>query len=243
MSSRLDMGKVLYGAFVLPWRERSVFSRRLGLPLMALVALSLLWSNFPSEWPRWIGWVSAFVYWAVFAGFAVIVHRLILLPDADRRSSALPRWTRREVRFVVALLGVGALMAVVGAAVVFVPGTILANLSLDSAVGLLPELARLPGMYVLGRLCLVFPAIALDRRVDLMWSWRITKGHGARLFILVGLLPWVIAELGSLLFRSDAGLVESLLLTLVLSALYVAEIAVVSLCYRELVPTAPSDPA
>lgn len=143
--------------------------------------------------PHWIGWVLALVHWAIFALFAVIVHRLVLVPDADRHRPALPHWTRREARFFIALLGVGALMAVVGAAIVLVPGTVLANLKFDAAVGLIPELARLPRMYVLGRLCLVFPAIALDRPVDLRWSWRLTKGHGARLFILVGLLPWVIA--------------------------------------------------
>lgn len=237
--ARLDIGKVLFGAFLLPWRDRREFSRRLALPLMALVTLALLWSNFPSQWPHAIGWVLSIFYWAIFSVFAVIVHRLVLVPITERRSEHLPRPGVRELRFLVWLLGVGALAALFSALVIFVPLTILANL--DWPIGWLTEVARLPGIYLLGRLCLVFPAIALDRQVDLKWSWNRTRGHGARLFLLVGLLPWVIAELGSLLYRGEAGFVESIVSTIVISALYVAEIATVSLCYRELVLVGEGD--
>jgi hypothetical protein len=238
--ARLDVGKVLFGAFLLPWRDRREFFRRLFLPLVGMVALALLWSNYPSEWPREIGWAVGILYWTIFSIFAVAVHRLVLVPTMERRSESLPRFTGRQLRFLVWLLGVGALAALFSALVIFLPLTILANL--DWPFVWLTELARLPGLYLLGRVCLVFPAIALDRQVDLRWSWNRTRGNGARLFLLVGLLPWVISELGALLFREDAGFIESLVTTIVISALYVAEIATVSLCYRELVPPPASSP-
>ncbi|MET0167111.1 MAG: hypothetical protein ABW318_19165 [Vicinamibacterales bacterium] len=67
------------------------------------------------------------------------------------------------------------------------------------------------------------------------WSWDLTKGHGPRLFVIVGLLPWVIAELFGLLFRPEAGFLESFGITTLITVLYIAEIAAVSLCYAELV--------
>lgn len=46
-------------------------------------------------------------------------------------------------------------------------------------------LASLPGLYVVGRCSLVFPAIALGFRMRIRDSWNETRGHGLRIFLLL----------------------------------------------------------
>jgi hypothetical protein len=98
---------------------------------------------------------------------------------------------------------------------------------------------KLPMLYVFGRLCLIFPATALDLGPNAGWSWTLTRGNGWRLLIIVGGLPFAVGYAISLLYRSDATTVEWLVLTVVGFVLLAVEIAAISISYREL--TAPAN--
>ena len=109
-------------------------------------------------------------------------YRLTLLGPVAGAPSLLPRWTRRHWRFLgyaVAVLliadgtGIGLMLLVSATA-------------LDSAV---PHPVRplfvfatfFIAMYLLMRLSLAFPGVAVDETYGLRRSWRDTKGRGFRL--------------------------------------------------------------
>jgi hypothetical protein len=108
-----------------------------------------------------------------------------------------------------------------------------ANLPAWSPV--LEFLASLPALYLVARLSLVFPATAIDRHVGLRWAWRMSRGNGWRLVVVVTVLPWLVSHLVGLLYRDEATAAEIVLLTVIGTALFALEIAALSVAYRELV--------
>jgi hypothetical protein len=237
VAARIDLGKVALGALLVPWWNRRAFTRALAVPLLTLAALTLSWHYASTYVPTWAGWLLYVVYWALFGLFAVTTHRLVLLDPATVAARMVPRWSGRETRFFLRIVALGVLFA----AVTWVTLAVLINVLMwfrkppDSetfewmAFG-----ARLPAIYFFGRFCLVFPAIAVDRESGFRWAWRLSQGNGWRLFILVGVLPWIVSYALGLLYREQATVAETIVLTALGIALFAVEIAAISLSYREL---------
>jgi membrane-anchored glycerophosphoryl diester phosphodiesterase (GDPDase) len=93
--------------------------------------------------------------------------------------------------------------------------------------------AYIPALYLVGRISLVFPSIAIDHNKSMRWSWQVTKGNGLRMFIIVGALPWLLSILLGLLWRENATLVEQAILGVVMYILMAIEIFALSLTYKE----------
>jgi hypothetical protein len=239
MAARLDVGKVVVGAFVVPWWNRKAFARALAVPLAATAALSLASQYFSRDVPTFATWLLVALSVVVFCLFAVICHRLVLLDPTSEARSMTPRWSYRETRFFLLMIAVW----FIGVAVLLIVSTVLMNVP-DTWLNSLPGPGRrrswisfvavLPVLYVVARLSLIFPATAVDRRVNLLWSWRLTQNNGWRLFLVVAVLPWAVSQAVDLFHRSDATALETLALALIGSATFAVEVAALSLSYREL---------
>ncbi len=237
MTAQLDVGKVALGAFLIPWWNRGAFARALALPLVFLVGLTLSWYYAASYLPEMSNWALYVLYGALFVLFAVTCHRLVLLDPQTVASRITPRWSRRETRFFLWMIGVWLIFVVI----TFALTTAILNVWLQWAsepdpalFGWTVFLAKLPAFYLLARFCLVFPATAVDRNVDLKWAWRLSANNGWRLFLLVAVLPWVISYAVGLLYRAEASVVETILLQFIACAFFTVEVAAISLSYREL---------
>ena len=237
MTPRLDLGKVIAGAFLVPWWHRKAFACALAVPLVLIVGFCVLWYYVAVPYfPQYVLWTAWPLWGALFSLFAVICHRLVLLDAEAVAARWVPRWSWRETRFFLWMVT----LWVVGLAAIWLFLLVVGNLWMRS-VGDLPEwtdwivsLAKLPCLYVFGRLCLLFPATAVDRGASLRWSWHLTRGNGWRLMIIVGGLPFALSFLVDLLYRDGASTLEWLALNVVAVALLAVEIAAVSLSYREL---------
>lgn len=125
-----------------------------------------------------------------FALFAVAWHRFALIGPAEA-PRLLPAVQGYHVRFILTMIGLSLLIGLVA-----VLPFILADL-LGIYSQLIPLLALVVAVALAVRLQLVFPAVALDRRLGLAGSWRATKGQGLRLFwmVLLSVLPWQLLSL------------------------------------------------
>lgn len=237
MSAPLPVAKVVYGAFLFPWWHRRAFARALAVPLVSLVTLTLSWYYASDSLPKYSSWVLCFVWAALFSVFAVTCHRLVLLDPASVAPRPVPRWSWRETRFLYWLIGIWLICWTAGIAAI----TVILNVALMAmgppGDGWFSEgqyLASVPAGYLFARLSPIFPATAIDRRVDLKWAWKLTQANGWRLFLVVAILPWIISAAIGLLYRGNATAVEIGILTFLGSALFAVEIAALSLSYREL---------
>ena len=245
---RLTLLKVLIGAFLLPWRERSRYLRTLAFPTLTIVVVWALWAFLGKD-----SGIATFIvfmplYLLAFSLFAVTCHRLVLVSVASHPpgpGSAIHRriliffiWSI-VVYFIVVLTQMLAMTVVMNA-----PGvhTLLPRNGGNEApqqaaiyMQWVKFIGSVPATYLLGRVTLVFPSIAMDRRLTLKGSWRLTSGNGWRMFVVVGLLPWAMAFLLSVFSREDSTVVEQVLLALAMYAAMAVEIFALSLAFKELV--------
>jgi hypothetical protein len=238
VTAPLNVAKVVLGAFVVPWWNRRAFCRALAIPLISLASLSVAWKFTGKYLPELSNWLLYILYAALFTLFAVICHRLVLLDPGSVALVMAPRWSRRETRFIFFIVAVSLVSTTVAAILM----TLLFNMFLSHAFvdpsstwfGWLDASVKIPVFYLFARFSLVFPATAIDRKVNLQWSWALTRNNGWRLFVVVSVLPWIISQVVSLLYRGEASALEIILLTVLGSALLAVEVAALSLSYREL---------
>jgi hypothetical protein len=75
MSARLDLGKVLAGAFLVPWWHRKAFARALAIPLGLIVLHSVVWYYYAIPVvPNQALWLVYALYGLLFTMFAVTCH-------------------------------------------------------------------------------------------------------------------------------------------------------------------------
>ncbi len=233
-SSKLPVIKVIVGAFENTYWHGKTFLTVLLWPVTGLTLLSLMQNYWSEEWPEALYYLIRGLYSVIFFVFAITIHRVILLGAKSVPKYGLNRWTYRETRFA-------------GWAILLGLGIFLTTLLTDAAVSLLPELASrgqaalfiwaitFSMIYILARLIIMFPAIAVDKKNDLSWVLRITNGNGWRIAAAVLPFPLLFAALQDLLWRNVVSVVEAVILTMGSIFLYVVVVAALSIAYKELV--------
>ena len=94
----------------------------------------------------------------------------------------------------------------------------------------------IPGLYLLGRVSLLFPAKAIDEKIDLKKSWEITKNNGWRIFVIIGFYPWILGMIIWLVWgREEASLFEDVISSLLTVLILALEVVALSFTYKELV--------
>lgn len=117
---------------------------------------------------------------------AVTVHRLILKGQTSISEFGNLRWTFTETRYVLYILAILASTGLFGFLILmfllsFHPShTVFQGLE----VGLFGI-----GVYIICRLCVIFPAIAVNDNLSIASAWKLTAGNAFRLVLLVALIP------------------------------------------------------
>jgi hypothetical protein len=243
MPGPLSVGKVVVGAFMVPWWNRRAFARALAIPLAILLTFSFIWYRVDEALPegsKWLLWLLYLLYFALFTLFAVTTHRLVLLDAPVVAEKVAPSWSWRETRFFGFLVLTGAICMAVQYVILFLVTTFIVNAPgvgtdlVSEWFSWMSALARIPALYVFARLALVFPATAVDRRPDLKWAWHSTRANGWRLVLVVAVLPYLISWLIGLLYRSEPTVLETTLLATLAIAMFAIGISALSISYREL---------
>lgn len=205
----MQMGPLIKEAILLLWIRRQHFWPLLALPvaLTTLLYLGDYWLL--SDSPRSVGILLQIPNFLIFSFFAVACHRSILIGEHSVSRFGIPGWPHREFRFflwliVIYIIGGMFLLfisEVVDRCVGFI-GTFLGEelkefwlrLSGSKSRVLFPWtlLGLIPCGYLIGRLSLLLPAIAVDDQASLRSAWSQSKGNGWRMALLVGWIPILI---------------------------------------------------
>ena len=113
-------------------------------------------------------------------------------------------------------------------------------------------LIDIPCLYLFGRYCLLFPAIAIDFRPipdwtwpkNVNWAWSQSKENEWQLVLLAGGLPslvgWVNMWMFSMFGQESVLLVYFVFSSFLMFAFILIEVAVISIAFRELTNWTPS---
>ncbi len=180
--------------------------------------------------------------------FAITCHRIALIGDDDVAAYGHLAWSPRETRFLgwsvvipmVYLLLIIIVPITLGLLYMAIPDfkEFVSDVDESFWQGFL-YLLILPCTYIVARFSLIFPAIALDRKVDTTWAWNLSHHNGWRLTVVVGIMPWVFAFIEELLLRDGATLAEELFVILIGLLLLTVEIVALSFSYKHLAKAEP----
>ena len=250
------MRQVIWGAFSLPWRHRREVFRATAIPLLAVIACTLVSDASDLNGSRVAALLLIALYGIATSWLAIAVHRLVLLdaPDASVRFD-IPGLRRLAIFFgiVVSLwvLYQGlTLLTSSGILNIFSPpryipagaepGKVPERMNLPVSFEWIVNVGRALSYWIVARVTLMLPAIAIDRKADLIAAWSASRRNGWRLAIIVGALPWCLQQLTNLLYRDGATLVEFGILVVLATIFVVIEVVALSLSYWEL--TSPALP-
>jgi len=193
--------------------HRQTLLKALAIPLFAYLIIdivSLLYNHPVFEWFLYVSGTAIEVI------LAITTHRVLLLGPSSVSSWGITSWSKRESFFALHLIG----LLVMPMALNSVFHVIGISLSLMTFILML---------WLISRISLAFPGIAVDKGVSFKLSWDMTKNHQMLMFWLVTTCPLLFAILSLILkLMPHAFFVSSL----IFSFLTVIGIAMLSMAYK-----------
>lgn len=225
---KLPIKDILTDAFLIPWNEKTHFISALALPILSLVSIWAIWFSINPE-NLLFNYMFAFLYCLAFCYFAITCHRLILLNNNAKHSYN----TIRIIFFLKWLLIIyGASLAIEMIILTVMMNTI--NDFDSKNISHISDFLYLPLTYLVGRFSLIFPATALDLEGSLKWSWNATRNNGINILCIIGLFPWFMYILLSLVSRDSPTIIEQAIIALLMYFVSAIGIFALSLTYRAL---------
>ncbi len=243
---RIPLFTVIRDSFVLPIRHAAELLRAAGLPLLALIAVTLLWDFVPTT-SSWLSrWIPYLFYVATFSWLATTIHRLVLLDEASSGQHFTPEAWKRVGTYFLAFACIGVLFLFVKFVLFNVVG--IATGINYVRTGEAPRLvarqwlevaSTVAALLVVSRFVMVLPSIAVGRGHEISESRRVSRGNLWRLAVVYGAFPWALTWLNWLVYRDGASGVERAFILVFGCILAVVEITALSLAYAALTPPAP----
>jgi hypothetical protein len=166
---------VALGTIAYVFRLKAIFARALLIPFFLYLLLDM------TEYLEPIPFLSfsvGFAYLIVHTLFAITTHRIVLLGRESTPKWGILNWSKRETKFVLHMFGLG-LMVIPLVVLGFVP-----------VVGMILFLGVM--FWFIGRLSLVFPAIAIDQGISFKYSWELTRNYQFLMVLVVIVFPLLL---------------------------------------------------
>jgi hypothetical protein len=234
---KLPFLRVIAAAVYFAWSNKAELLKAISVPTLALVIVWGVWLTFSAELPYYFSWIFLLGYGLGFSFLAVTSHRLILAGDVDRYKSFNAKPGYRELRFLGWMIAIYAIKSLLEFVILIPFHFVNAGSVVDDGgkvADWVKQIASIPAIYVLARLSLAFPATAIDKSCSLRWSWIRTRGNGWRIFVVVGLFPWLTGMAIESMSREEATVLELVALSILTYIGLAVEIIALSFTYKEL---------
>lgn len=238
MPTPLPVIQVLRETLQFVWDKKVRLLRALIVPMTALLVLENAFT-LSNDNPWRI--VQGVLLLAVYAAFAISCHRLALLGDNGVPAYGFLKWTKREWQYLGWLLVIMIIFMLYS----FVINSLFVSIIIrDVEAGATVEsfqsirmglsLLYIPLLYMITRLSVLYPAIAVDEHANSQWAWRTTAHNGWRLALVVWILPGILYYLLNALLRENATLAEYAVFRLAGFVLLAVEMIALSFSYKHL---------
>lgn len=205
-------------------------------PIISILLFdTLTWEIAPTSVP--VRLLLSLVPLPLYAIFATVVHRVVLLGENSLPNRWGVFWTERETRFLGWLFGVWLLFAALALPAAFIrllfsPG----EDGMDVAwIGTI--LSYIFASYFYGRFGLVLPATAVDRRSDFKEAWAMSRGKGVMIAMALVIPAMILIPVEWALYGTlDESLwpIADLVWLVIALPVFAIEIAIISLAYSKL---------
>lgn len=233
MNYKLPSLNIIAASLFFAWSNKAEFLKAISLPTLSLAVFWAVGANYLDELPAYMWLPYLLGYGLSFSYLAVTCHRLILIANADRKRSFKSRPGYRELRFLLWVVVIYAVESVLKGLAWFITKEVGGG-EFGDAGDWVKQIVSIPALYVLARLSLAFPAVAIDRNTGLRWSWVRTRGNGWRIFVVVALFPWLTNLLIGFAWREEATVLEETILSMLAFIGLAVEIIALSFVYKEL---------
>ncbi len=230
---KISIFKIIVNSFIIPWNNLSFYSQVLAIPVLVLVAIWSVWVIIlPTGQAS--GSFFIFIYFIAFTYLAITCHKLILTESKSLKEIVAINIQQMFLFFMFAFI-----VYIMSFLIKFIIITICLNVFLDplsNGMGLetAEYIAYLPSMYIVGRLCIIFPAIALGYNPGLRWAWKTSRNNHLHILFIVAIFPWVLQFFISVIYRLNATLIEQVIIALLSYLSAIIGVFAISLIYKEL---------
>jgi len=177
----LEFKKVVLGAFAYLVHYKEIFAKKLLIPAGGFLTLDFLSQlSFTASSSLLISLLTLVLYVLL----AIVAHRIVLLGPDSVADWGISGWSSRETSFFLHALGLGMIMLIplVSVLLSFIPFIILIALPFS--------------FWLLSRLSLVLPGIAVDQGFTFQQSWEATRHFQLQMFGVVFLIPFLLGGIG-----------------------------------------------
>ena len=237
---QLPVIRIIAEAFLFPFVCWRALFTTLRWPVVATVAAYTMAQLFYVYDMPGLMLLGILLLGAGFVYLAVACHRYVLMGAEAVHDIGRLRWSWRETRFLGWVLAIWFLACFAGflvPALIFTIWSSLLSTEQESAIWAVILIGLLGfgvAAFVFGRMALLLPATALDRRENIGWAFDRSAGNAWRMAVVAGVLPMLLSELPGLMYWMGDGFAVIVLLGLVTVLFWIVEIVALSLSYREL---------
>ena len=220
-------------SFYVPKIYFARFSSALFIVGSLIILLEYGGSYFVNDSNPWKIGVLISIYLVTYTVFAVTCHRIIILGPNSVPKYGIGLLGKREWKFFAWMAGGYIVFYLVLKGLSQISFSLISGTDLSILLHLPMSIGLLICLYVFSRLSPLFPATAVDSGLSLKKTFDLTRGNGFRLVFIVMIFP--------LLFEIATGwipeeyMITKILVSIFGLALFVIEIAALSLSYKYLV--------
>jgi hypothetical protein len=214
---------------------------KVGFPLIALVAIFVVYQRLIQVEPSGTQFPLSMFLFGIGLVLTLVMaivgcHRIFLMDSKVTESASVFNWTGNEVKYIGwwIVIGLAALVVALPFLLVIVPWF---SSQADEAglsklfLTIVLVFFNVCVGYFVSRWSLVLPSCAIDKHGhSINWSWKLSRGNGWRLTILIAGFPVLVDTVFELLPAIDS-IVYYLLLTIFWLAFGIVQIGLLSLSY------------
>ncbi len=218
------------------FKENIKFYIVLGLIVIILATIvSTLFSDDPD--PEWLPIIFLMVVLiGLYTKFAVMVHRSILLQELSIKRAMF--WSNNESKFMLWIIGIFVTIGATVTATIFMVSTLTTSNDPSPIFGFLAFFAIITFAILSSRLVIIFPSIAVGRKLSLSECWKLTGQYKGSMFALVIGFPYLTNIILKLI--PEEGLVWIIIGSTVSVIVTIVEIIIISHAYNTLVEDSPT---
>lgn len=216
-------------------RKRTTLLGAAFLPIAGIFLIHAISAEITTS--AWSQFSLLLVMLPLYALFATVVHRVILLGEHSLPNRWGIFWTERETRFLGWLIGVWFLYFALS-----LPMGMLALVFSEAVTGrdvawVATILGYILVAYFQGRFSLVLPATAIDRRSNFKESWAMSRGKGMMIALALVIPAMILIPIEWALYGAVDDTfkpIVDLVWMLLVFPVFAVEIAIISLAYDKL---------